>query len=123
MYGLSPLLHRNYIKFGSRNRHDVRCCKSESIERCPKWSLHQRIKLCNLYISACYGNIMNINVLLKKQKTIRQSTMLNIPKTHSSNLSNVQLLPSMYQHDTENQCVKFFFYQKDSQPMCQIYLQ
>ena len=32
--------------------------------------------------------------------------MLNIPKTHSSNLSNVQLLPSMYQHDTDNQCVK-----------------
>ena len=37
MYGLSPLPHRNYIAFGSRNRHDVRCCKSENIERFPNY--------------------------------------------------------------------------------------
>ena len=54
--------------------------------------------------------------------------MLNIPKTHSSNLSNVQLLPSMYQHDTDtcvnknkkktvNQCVKYI-YNKDTVNQC-----
>ena len=42
--------------------------------------------------------------------------MLNIPTTHSNNLSYVQLLPSMYQHDTDNQCAKKN-YQKDSQPI------
>ena len=72
--------------------------------------------------------------------------MLNIPKTHSNNLSNVQLLPSMYQHDTDT-CVNKntrktqsinvsnisiiktqstnvsnLSIRRHSQPMCQIYL-
>ena len=47
--------------------------------------------------------------------------MLNVPKTHSNNLSNVQLLPSMYQHDTDNQCVKKK-YQKDTVNQCVKYI-